>query len=278
MLPKKFSDTVNSVIKQNTLLFQQGSKEARQYITELQKQVQQAIVGAKGFELQHLKEINSQLTKAGKELERKFTASLQANQEGAFSLGSNSALQGFKSVGINLALPKISSTLLKTAKDFSADLITNLSAQAIEKISGYVRRGVITGQNPYKTMEAINNNVFNEEGLFGRAEVIVRTENNRIFELANQERLDQIAKSVPGIKKVWVTAEDDRVRETHRKAGEDYAPGGAIGPIPVDEKFIVGGEEINFPADPDGDPHEVINCRCVSIPYIEDFEKETENV
>lgn len=276
MLPNEFSKKVAQVIGQNKLLFKQGAKEAAAYIAELQLEVRSAIIGAKGFELAHLKAIRNQLDAAGKDLQKKFTIAMHANQEGAFSLGSSAVPAGFKTVGINLKLPMVSDALLSTAKDYSADLIKNLSADLIDEVSGYVRRGIITGRNPYDVMESIANNIFpGEAGAFGRAETIVRTENNRIFELANQERLNQIAEVVPTMKKTWMATDDERTRDSHRQAEIDYAPGGPIGPIPVDEPFVIDGVELMMPNDPDGDPHEVINCRCVSLPYMDNWEKET---
>ena len=35
--------------------------------------------------------------------------------------------------------------------------------------------------------------------------------------------------------------------------------------IPVDDPFIVGGEELMFPGDPNGSPGNVINCRCFTF-------------
>jgi hypothetical protein len=60
------------------------------------------------------------------------------------------------------------------------------------------------------------------------------------------------------------------VRETHRDAGLEYGPGGSTGPIDVDEAYIVGGHSLMFPRDPRGPAEETINCRCVSVPYVED--------
>lgn len=279
MLPREFSNKVKKVLAQNELLFRQGAKEAAKYIAELQAEVRVAMVGAKGFELAHLKAIRAQIDRAGSDFAKKLTVSLHANQEAAFHLGSSAALQGFKAAGITLKLPLISNQLLTAAKDYSADLITNMTSDAIEEISAILRRGIITGENPYKTIKAVEENLFGDaEGLFARAEKIVRTENGRMYEVANQARLEQIAKDVPGMKKIWVAGDDDRTRESHRQAGMDYAPGGAIGPIPVDQPFIIGGVELMMPNDPDGEPHEVINCRCSSVPYMDSWEKDTENL
>jgi len=57
--------------------------------------------------------------------------------------------------------------------------------------------------------------------------------------------------------KEWLTAEDDRVRETHQEADGQV--------VPVDQPFIVGGEALDYPGDPGGSDEEVCNCRCTVI-------------
>lgn len=57
--------------------------------------------------------------------------------------------------------------------------------------------------------------------------------------------------------KEWVTVEDDRTRDAHIEADGQV--------VPVDDPFIVDGEEIAFPGDPSGSAENVINCRCVMV-------------
>ena len=52
----------------------------------------------------------------------------------------------------------------------------------------------------------------------------------------------------------WRTQGDNRVRSTHAAANRQR--------VPIDQPFNVGGALLRFPADPDGPPAEVINCRC----------------
>jgi len=57
--------------------------------------------------------------------------------------------------------------------------------------------------------------------------------------------------------KVWVSAENERTREAHRLAsGQKVDPSGF---------FIVGGEALAHPGDPNGTAANVINCRCCSV-------------
>lgn len=61
-----------------------------------------------------------------------------------------------------------------------------------------------------------------------------------------------------GVKwKEWLTSEDDRVRLSHYSLN--------LKRVPIDEPFLVGGTAMMFPADPNGPPSEVINCRCMAV-------------
>jgi hypothetical protein len=70
---------------------------------------------------------------------------------------------------------------------------------------------------------------------------------------------------LPPLLKLWLTAEDDRVRDTHVQAGDDYGAGSGI---PLTDPFYVGGSELYYPGDPDGPADEICNCRC-AISYEE---------
>ena len=52
-------------------------------------------------------------------------------------------------------------------------------------------------------------------------------------------------------KKMWVATIDDRTRESHRQLHGQIRE--------LDEEFL---KDLQYPADPNGDPSEVWNCRC----------------
>jgi len=60
--------------------------------------------------------------------------------------------------------------------------------------------------------------------------------------------------------KSWITSADDHVRDAHRIAGATYAK-----PIPLDQPFIVDGEALAYPGDPNGSAKNIANCRCLEI-------------
>jgi uncharacterized protein with gpF-like domain len=93
-----------------------------------------------------------------------------------------------------------------------------------------------------------------------RADAIARTETHGAANYGSQEAAKQTG--VP-MKKEWLSAADDRTRDTHREANGQTAG--------MDDTFRVGDSDLQFPGDPAGDPEEVINCRC-SLGYIIDEE------
>ena len=59
-----------------------------------------------------------------------------------------------------------------------------------------------------------------------------------------------------------MTTIDGRERSSHRIADGQT--------VDADEPFIVGGEEMDSPHDLNGSPENVINCRCRSIPNLDE--------
>ena len=55
-------------------------------------------------------------------------------------------------------------------------------------------------------------------------------------------------------KKMWVSQKDGRVRHTHRVADGQT--------VPIKGYFKVGNSLLAYPTDPEGEPEEVVNCRC----------------
>jgi len=96
-----------------------------------------------------------------------------------------------------------------------------------------------------------------------RTENIARTETLRAANAGSHE----IHKMWGVGWKEWLATYDDRARPEHMTAGSEYKEGGSIGPIPIDQPFIVMGEELMYPHDPAGSPKNFCNCRCTTAPF-----------
>ncbi len=98
----------------------------------------------------------------------------------------------------------------------------------------------------------------------GRAMTIARTETLTAVSLGKAAKRTEWQERFPeaNLMKMWVTAKDDRVRDTHEELeGES---------VKSDEAF---GNGLMYPRDPSGEASEVINCRCDVIDYAEQDEE-----
>ena len=166
--------------------------------------------------------------------------------------------------------PAIDRLIQQFLKTQGANAIRNITSSTRGKINSIIRKGNRSGSSVDSIARSIR------EGTGGliarnRAATIARTETHNAASFAQME----IAKdSLPqdGLMKQWVSVGDNRTRNAHVRAN-----GQIVG---IDEKFelIVGGIKyfMDRPADPNGGPANVINCRCaVVFVYPEDEVDET---
>jgi uncharacterized protein with gpF-like domain len=91
-----------------------------------------------------------------------------------------------------------------------------------------------------------------------RATVTARTETIGALNSGRSDAFRALAgETGRGFEKVWISTVDDRTRETHVDADGQR--------VPVDQPFVVGGFELDYPGDPDGPAEEVIQCRCTML-------------
>jgi SPP1 gp7 family putative phage head morphogenesis protein len=96
-------------------------------------------------------------------------------------------------------------------------------------------------------------------GAVYRSRMIARTEVIGSFNYGSLSAYDQ---SQVVHKKKWLTALDERVRDTHRAAnGQERT---------LNEPFDVGGYPLQYPGDgKNGPAQEVIQCRCTLLPILD---------
>ena len=70
--------------------------------------------------------------------------------------------------------------------------------------------------------------------------------------------------NISGTQKEWIAIQDARTRLTHSIASGQT--------VPLEERFVVGGDRLKYPGDPRGTPAETINCRCAVIYRTPDFQ------
>lgn len=139
----------------------------------------------------------------------------------------------------------------RTFKIVTTEITKNISKQLKETLVAGLREGASASQI-IKRLDMLELN----------HKTIARTEINTA---ANEASFDLATKELGELglmgtaKKGWTTSNDEKVRDAHVDAGNDYGEGNEID---IDEAFVVGGESMLYPADYSASAGNIINCRC----------------
>lgn len=144
------------------------------------------------------------------------------------------------------------SNMQEWIKNRALDSATAIDDTDYNDVQGAIQNGVDEGLGVAEIATAIRN--VSELTPF-RAATIARTETHAAASYGAIAEARQSADELGiTLQKQWLPTLDNRTRPEH--AAMNNSP-----PIPLDDKFIVGGEEMDRPGDPAGSPENTINCR-----------------
>ena len=150
----------------------------------------------------------------------------------------------------------ISSILTGEITPFKKLAINNLKDSALikSKLTTQLTNGILQG-------DSIDNIAKRIRGVYetnlASSIKIARTETTRVEASARFNVGQEAEKLGFEVYKRWVATDDDRTRPWHNEAdGQE---------VPLNEPFIVGGEELMYPGDENGSAENVINCRCTMV-------------
>jgi hypothetical protein len=128
-----------------------------------------------------------------------------------------------------------------------------------ETVRSQLNTAITEGTEAGETMEDLSDRV---RGVFNNltkyeSKRIAMTETGMAFNFSRHETMTEAGVEL----KSWLSSHGPNVRSAHAAAEEDYGDS----PIPMGEPFVVGGEELMYPGDPDGSAENVINCQCIQI-------------
>lgn len=141
------------------------------------------------------------------------------------------------------------------------NLMKDVAQEVYSDINATLEEGLAAGESQAK-LKARVRAAFNDAS-DARAQTIAATETGAAYGKARAEAMQGL-----GIThKQWLSAQDDRVRATHRRIDGQV--------VRIDEAFRVpldgGGEDLmDHPCGEGGSPENVINCRCVHVPLMPD--------
>lgn len=201
-------------------------------------------------ELNHL--INGD--KRFKSMANGFAEKLAHIDKEAYALANNT-LAGIYAVNYNsLKLPRGYSYKLvdaRTVKNLALGQIDLLKDERWnrQRLNGEVLQGILRGESMDKIANRLSSMVN------GNQSAAIRNARTAVTSAENRGRIDGM-KAVDeecGLvyEKRWIATNDSRTRESHVDIDGET--------VPLDEPFSNG---LMYPADPDGEPEEVFNCRC----------------
>lgn len=129
--------------------------------------------------------------------------------------------------------------------------IEALSQDTFQKLTGSLQEGLSAGETFQELAARVKQ--YYTTATESRAETVALTETNIAVNSGRFIGMKEVGADL----KAWISSNLANVRPEHLAAEKDYADG-----IRIDEPFMVGGEPLLHPGDPQGSPGNVINCRC----------------
>jgi hypothetical protein len=181
-----------------------------------------------------------------------------------WSLGIAAVDAPLSSAGINVSwrLPLIDTSVLAALKSFTAGRIKDLSAAATGRIDRAIGLTVLGAQTHTEAVRAARAELGDKTAATQRrARTIVHTSLREAYALAQQQRLEQSAELVPGLKKQW----RHRPGESESRLNH-LAIDGQL--VDVDKPFVLFTKDgatlkMMHPHDPKAPAGEIINCHCI---------------
>lgn len=253
-------------------------REVLKLLRELQDNIRAGLsdINTGEFNARHLDRINTLVDAAIADFERRAVgvmngATLDAANLGASYWSDLSSLLGQVRPGLMPVLPVLSDQMMAVIQAMPTELIRGLSNEVRKTVKSTLQRALLGTRTPFQAMKDIAPLIGSRGGVGAgyAAERIIRTEIGRAFgaadELITQKIADARPEDLPPLKKIWVATIPPTKfsREEHLMAHKQVAD--------VDEAFVVDGEELQYPKDPNGSPGNTINCRCRKIVVPEDM-------
>jgi hypothetical protein len=165
----------------------------------------------------------------------------------------------FDAAGVSALGARIDAGALLATQKFMTDRIEDISLRALNRLNAALIQQIIGAVSLSDTITAV------QKILGGvprqRAMTVAYTEIGRAHSVAQDEALQQAGHVVPNLHKRWLKSGKLHPRAAHVAAHNQIRR--------YDEPYLVDGEQLRYPRDPDGSAGNTINCGCLSIPVVD---------
>lgn len=203
-------------------------------------------------EEEYQKRLEEEVSKVREEYLNRYNAILTKTTEEGYKVQAKTIFDAPARESILAAIEIDRQNRLEYLKARGIDTFDSVSKTTTDAIMGRVLSGVKEGKSTAEMVEDISS-YFTEDALI-RANRIARTESMTTIAIGQASMMRTLAKAVPGLKKIWVTMGDNKVRDEH-------------GPLHGEEKRHdeVFSNDLQYPKDPSGPARECIECRCYML-------------
>jgi hypothetical protein len=260
---QQFASKVNELIKHSRSLTPAARKEIIDLLEEAKKSIMGEIAGLdpKSFTVAQRTALKISIDRVLAQFRAEVTTSVNGFQDDAAKVGIAIVDAPLAAVGLEHSLGQVSRSTLAIAQGYTADLITGLSADAAAKVNAAIARAFLGGQNIADIIAQVSQAIGAHSPLASRAITIADNEILRVQSIATQARMEDLAARHPDLEKEWLHINAARVP----RIGHIIASGQVVA---IDKPFMVEGEELMYPRDPNGSPENTINCHCLSRPKL----------
>lgn len=244
-------------------------------INEFRRQVVMTIIENEEYIYRNREKLKAMIDEIITHYEQRLKYELTENDKRLFWRAIKVIDEIIEGYGIKRALPFVDDTIINELAEYRAELITKITNEARNKIKIEITQIALGLKDTRSAINEIGRNLKDKsifKSILDRAEVIQRTETNRIYAYATWKRIEQWGQILGDkLYKQWIHSHLGVPRQSH------LALDGKI--IKWNEYFEIHNKKRGIiktlhPYAPNLPPEEVVNCRCIIIPIIKNEQKE----
>lgn len=266
-----FAQDIQQLIDERDRLTDEAVARVLFLLEELHQQVLARIAAQPDPSSTMLLGLRRELEQLISQFESQLASSVSGYQVRSWDLADTAVSAQMAATSVHVGIVGVSTETLTIMQGYSATLIRGLTEEALRRINTEIQLASLGGRSFEDLVRNIGRNL-DDPSIFGtiraRAETIARTEVGRAYELGSRVRGNQVAQTLPGLRKRWLHATG--MMPPGKLPKGMYQPRASHVAlhkvtIPWDAKFNVGGYEADGPMDPSLPARESINCKCTTV-------------
>ena len=254
---RSFEKKVDELIGQANKLSETAVRRVYALLNDCRKRIITAVAETE-WEAHRLGELKGAVEASINEFAREYGIDMREWQQAGWDLGVLSVDEPLKVARIETSPTALSTTKLAILQGYSADLVKDLTADAIKRVNNDIALSLLGEQSAFEAIKKIGRDLSDPstfKTIFHRAEAIARTEVNRVYSIANYARMKQAKAEGVDIQKMWVYDHMTKYpREFHQSMNGQIKE--------IDEPFVSGkGNNLMYPHDPAAPASETVMCK-----------------